>query len=710
MQRILSKPPMVLGRRAGYNKCMANRLTHVRSPYLQAAAHQPVDWYPWCEEAFERARQEDKPILLDIGAAWCHWCHVMDHESYEDPEVAAFINQHFVPIKVDRDERPDLDIRFQNAISALTGQGGWPLTAFLTPEGHVFYGGTYFPKEDRYGLPGLKRILQQVVETYRKERDRTVAFAQRLAEDLRRAQAATGREPFSWDLVDRCLDEASRAFDVRYGGFGSAPKFPHAPVLDLLVHLWWSRREGWMETVVTRTLEAMARGGIHDQLGGGFHRYSTDARWRVPHFEKMLYDNAALLCTYARAAGALGHADFREVAEDTAGFLLEVLQDPDGGFGASQDADVGPGDDGDFFTWTVEEAAAVLDPEELEVVRLRFDLHEAGEMRHDSRRNVLWIASDPPEIARRLGTSPERVEALLARAVAKLRAARDRRPAPAVDRTLYASWNGMAIQALLLAHQVLGDPRLVEAGLRALQRFLREGYRAGLGFPHALHAPDGPRTLDDQVHMGRALLAAYQYTSDPGFLHVAQEIADLLDRAYWDPAEGGYLDVPRDAAHDPALAIPYKPLQDAPTPGGNAAAALFLQDLALLTGEARYRDRSEEVLEVFARPASAHGYFAATYCLALCRSLQPGAQVVVAGDREDPQARALFEAAWHTFHPDKLVSWRAPDEALPPPVQPMVQSAGGRAAAFVCVGVSCRPPAFDPETLRRTLQQLQPQS
>ncbi len=526
-------------RRAGYNRSMANRLAHARSPYLRAAAHQPVDWYPWCEEAFERARQEDKPILLDIGAAWCHWCHVMDHESYEDPEVAAFINQHFVPIKVDRDERPDLDIRFQNAISALTGQSGWPLTAFLTPEGHVFYGGTYFPKEDRYGLPGLKRVLQSVVETYRRERDRTVAFAQRLVEDLRRAQTATGREPLSWDLVDRCLDEVSRAFDVRYGGFGSAPKFPHAPVLDLLLHLWWFRRERWMETVMVRTLEAMARGGIHDQLGGGFHRYSTDARWCVPHFEKMLYDNAALLGTYARAAAALDHALFREVAQDTAGFLLDVLQDPQGGFGASQDADVGPHDDGDFFTWTLEEAAAVLDPEELEVVRLHFDLHEVGEMRHDPRRNVLWVARDVPEIAQELRLDPERVQALLVRAVEKLRRARAERPAPAVDRTLYASWNGMAVQSLLLAHQVLADPRLAEAGLRAVRRFLAEGYREGLGFPHALHDPDGPRTLDDQVHMGRALLLAYQYTADPMLLRTAQAAADLLGRAYWDPEDGG---------------------------------------------------------------------------------------------------------------------------------------------------------------------------
>lgn len=682
---------------------MGNRLANARSPYLRSAAHQPVHWYPWCEEAFERARREDKPILLDIGAAWCHWCHVMDHESYEDPEVAAILNEHFVAIKVDRDERPDLDVRFQNAVSAISGQSGWPLTAFLTPDGRVFYGGTYFPKEDRFGRPGFKRVLLSVAETYRKERERTVTFAQRLAEELRRSQTATGREPLSGDLVERCLDDVARAFDIRHGGFGSAPKFPHASALDLLLYHWWHRREEWMEVVLVRTLEAMARGGIYDQLGGGFHRYSTDARWIVPHFEKMLPDNAALLATYARAYAVLRRPLFEAVAQGTAAFLLDVLQDPEGGFGASQDADVGPGDDGDFFTWTLDEARAVLEPDELEVVRLRFDLHEAGEMHHDPRRNVLWVAAEVPEIAVRLKMDPARVAELLESAVRKMRIARAERPAPSVDRTLYANWNGMAIQALLTAHQVLQDERLVDAALWALNRFLLRGYSEELGFPHALSDPTGPRTLDDQVQMGRALLASYQLTADPYALQVARELAALLDREYRDPAEGGYFDVPRAAARGPGLDLPYKPLQDAPTPGANAVAALFFQDLAQLVGEARYQERAQEILEVFSGPASRHSYFAATYFLALSRHLQPGAHVVVVGDRRDPVAQALFEAAWTTFHPDKLITRISPGAPLPPACESMAAYAAQQAAAFVCVGPSCRPPAFDPQTLRTAL-------
>ncbi len=683
---------------------MANRLLNATSPYLRAAAHQPVDWFPWGEEAFERARREDKPVLLDIGAAWCHWCHVMDHESYEDPEVAAFINEHFVPIKVDRDERPDVDARYQHAVSVLTGQGGWPLTAFLTPEGYTFYGGTYFPKEDRYGRPGFLRVLRNVAEAYRRERDRTREVARSLVEELRRAQVPVAPGEVDTSHIDAVLDELSRAFDVRYGGFGAAPKFPHPTALDLLLYEFAYRREGWMEVVVRRTLEGMARGGIYDQLGGGFHRYSTDARWCVPHFEKMLYDNAALLATYSRAYSLWPDPLYRAVVDGTAGFLLEVLQDPAGGFGASQDADTGPGDDGDFFTWMVQEAAAVLDPEELLVVQHRFDLHERGEMHHDPRRNVLWVAATPEEIAQRLGWPLERVEAVLERGVAKLRAARAARPAPAVDRNLYASWNGMAALALLQAHQVTGEDRYARAAFGTLTRFLREAYQDRSGFSHALHDPAGPRTLDDQVHMGRALLAAYGLSGEREYLDVATRLAEVLDADYRDPAEGGYFDVPRHLARGPALEIPYKPLQDSPTPSGNGTAALFLQDLALVTGQGRWLNRAREVLRCFAGAAQAHGYFAATYFLAASRALRPPAHVVLAGDPSHPRARALHRAAWHVAHPDRVLSWVQPGDQLPEPAQAMADRARRGPVVFVCVGTSCAPPTDEPERVRELLE------
>jgi hypothetical protein len=683
---------------------MANRLAGETSPYLRAAAHQPVHWFPWCEEAFERARQEDKPVLLDIGAAWCHWCHVMDHESYDDPEIAAFINEHFVPVKVDRDERPDVDVRYQNAVAALTGQGGWPLTVFLTPEGHAFYGGTYFPKEDRYGRPGFLRVLQGVAEAYRRQRDRTWEVAAQLAQELRRAQTATDPGPVTPQMVEEVLDGIARAFDARYGGFGTAPKFPHASALDLVLYYFGYRREEWMGVVVRRTLQAMAHGGIYDQLGGGFHRYSTDARWCVPHFEKMLYDNAALLATYSRAHLLWGDPVYAEVVEGTAGFLLDVLGDPAGGFGASQDADTGPGDDGDYFTWTVDEAAALLEPDELAVVRRRFDLHEQGEMHHDPRRNVLWVAASVEEVAAQLGWDVQRVRALLDSAVRKLRRGRSARRAPAVDRTLYASWNGMAVTALLVAHQATATDRYAHAALRTVDRFLQEGFDEARGFPHALHDPQGPRTLEDQVHMGYALLLAYGLTGERTYLAAARQVAALLDREYHDPAEGGFFDVPRSQARGPALELPYKPIQDAPTPSGNGVAALFLQDLSALTGEVRWAERAEEVVRTFAGVARAHGYFAATYFLAVSRSLQPPAHVVVAGWRHDPAARALHRAAWSAAHPDRVVSWAEPGQELPEPARSASAAAGRASTAFVCVGNSCAPPVTEPEALRRTLE------
>lgn len=682
---------------------MANRLTQAHSPYLRAAAHQPVDWYPWCEEAFERARREDKPILLDIGAAWCHWCHVMDHESYDDPEVAAFVNQHFVPVKVDRDERPDVDARYQNAVAALSGQGGWPLTAFLTPEGHVFYGGTYFPREDRYGRPGFLRVLRSVADAYRQERERTREIAIRLVEELRRAQTATGAAELRADLVEEALDGVAHAFDIRHGGFGAAPKFPHPSALDLVLYHFWFKREEWLEVAARRTLDAMAQGGIYDQLGGGFHRYSTDRRWCVPHFEKMLYDNAALLGTYSRAYLLWRVPLYGEVLEGTAGFLLDVLADPHGGFGASQDADTGPGDDGDYFTWTLQEAAVVLDPEELQVVRLRFDLHEQGEMHHDPRRNVLWVAASPEEISRRLGWPLDRVQAVLDCAIRKLRDARAKRQAPAVDRTLYANWNGMAVAALLVAHQATGVDRYAQAALKTLDRFVREGFREADGFSHALHDPTGPRTLDDQVHMGYALVLAYGLSGDQRYLSVATSLAELLDREYRDPVEGGFFDVPASRARGPALEVPYKLIQDAPTPSGNGVAALFLQDLATVTGEARWAQRAEEVLRAFAQPARSHGYFAATYFLALSRQLRPPAHVVISGLRGDPQTQALHQVAWRSAHPDKVVSWVNPGQPLPEPTRAMADRGGQRPTAFVCVGAFCTPPQTDPEGLRQVL-------
>ena len=456
-----------------------NKLASESSAYLKSAAHQPVHWRPWGEEAFAAARAEDKPMLLDIGAVWCHWCHVMDGESYEDPAVAEILNRQFVCVKVDRDERPDVDARYQRAVQALTGQGGWPLTAFLTPEGEVFFGGTYFPPEDnRFGRPGFVSVLRQIADAYRGDRDKVAknaaAIRQHVAESLDEARPGevTPR------LVEQAADQMARLFDIRYGGFGTAPKFPHPAACEFLLARWWDTRLDWPREVVEKTLAGMARGGIRDHVGGGFHRYAVDERWIVPHFEKMSYDNSELLRAYLSAYQALGTDLYRDVATGIVDWVLEVLADTKrGAFFTSQDADVAFGDDGDYWTWTPDEARAALDAAEFAVVRSVFDVEDAGEMDHNPRKNVLWRRREPAADDERL---------TLARALGKLKAARARRPAPTVDTTAYVSWNAMMAAAFLQAGAVLDRPPCNTLALAVLERIWTEAWREERGLAHAL--------------------------------------------------------------------------------------------------------------------------------------------------------------------------------------------------------------------------------
>src|SRR4051812_48929381 len=402
-----------------------NRLAVSPSAYLQSAAHQPIHWYPWGAEAFSVAEAADKPVLLDIGAVWCHWCHVMDGESYENPELAAYLNQHFICIKVDRDERPEVDTRYQRAVQMLTQQGGWPLTAFLTPEGEVFFGGTYFPPDGKYGRPGFRAVLASVLDAYRDRRDQVTAQAAaiRRVVDEHLDEGAPG--PVSGALLDEAQSHMIRSFDPVNGGFGSQPKFFHPGAITLLLHRWHDQPSDQLRTIIDRTLQGMARGGVYDQLGGGFHRYSVDAKWIVPHFEKMAYDNSELLKAYLDGYALFGTEEYAETARGIVRWVREVASSAAGGYAASQDADVGLEDDGDYFTWTRNEAAAVLEPDELEVAAAYYDIGTAGEMQHDPAKNVLFVASTVGALAVRMRRSEAEVGGLLRSAQDKLRAARE---------------------------------------------------------------------------------------------------------------------------------------------------------------------------------------------------------------------------------------------------------------------------------------------
>jgi uncharacterized protein len=661
-----------------------NRLAQASSAYLRSAAQQPVDWFPWSDEAFARAKAEDKPVLLDIGAVWCHWCHVMDHESYEDDDLAAFLNQHFVCIKVDRDERPDVDARYQRAVSALTGQGGWPLTAVLTADGHVFYGGTYFPPEDNhFGRPGFRTVLERVLEAHRTERDRITDSVRQIREHVAAALDEAKPGPYGPALVDQAIDRMVRLFDIRYGGFGDAPKFPHPAAIELLISRWWDTGHPWLRDVVEKTLAGMARGGIRDHVGGGFHRYSVDERWIVPHFEKMSYDNSELLHAYLSAYQAFGTPLYREVAEGIAAWAADVLFDKARSvFGSSQDADVGPNDDGNYFTWTPDEARDVLDRAEWGAVEQAFDVREQGEMHHHPEKNVLWLARPPANDGER---------DLLRRALGKLKSARDRRPRPYVDRTPYVSWNAMMASAFLHAGAVLDLPDLNRMALGALERIWTEA-RDGDALRHAI-APGGPTgLLDDQVQAAAAFVDAFEATGDRAWLDRATQLLTYCWRELWDHKDGGFRDLKPPAGAIGLLGESAKPIQDSPTPSANGTAALTLGRLAEITGAAEWRERRDATLAAFAGRALELSLHGATLLRAIDLAANPVHRIEVAGPKAPGAACDMHLLALQTYRPRKVVI-RDPADAP---------------RATVCVGTTCSLAAADRAAFAKTLERALP--
>jgi uncharacterized protein len=688
-----------------------NRLKDSRSPYLRSAAEQPVDWHEWGEEAFACARAEDRPILLDIGAVWCHWCHVIDRESYENPEIAGLINRLFVPIKVDRDERPDIDARYQSAIGALAGQGGWPLTAFLTPDGRPFFGGTYFPPEDAMGRPGFKRLLAAVGQAWKERRAEIESTAGALAEAVANAEkAGDGRGPLNPGAADAIVEQMTRLFDFHNGGFGQAPKFPHSTAIDLALERYQATGRGLLVTVVETTLEKMARGGVYDQVGGGFHRYSVDERWHVPHFEKMSYDNSELLRNYVHVYQITRKPIFRRTAEGILAWTGETLSDPDrGGFYASQDADISLEDDGDYFTWTREEIGRVLSPEEARVIELYFDVGETGQMHHNPAKNVLRVVIEREDAARRLGMAEAEFNATLDRARVKLAGARMARPTPKIDTTIYTGWNGMMVTAWLEAAHVLGRPDCRAFALKSLDRLLAEGWQEGSGFAHFLGAPRTAGLLDDHVFAGLALLDAFEDTLEPRYFDVARRTAARLLEHFYDRQDGGFFDRPDDAPPLGGFDIRRKPFQDSPSPGANSGAAILCDRLFDYTGEARYRDAAERTLEAFSGVIAQYGMFAASYGLALVVHQRRPMEVVITGAEGDLAAYELEQAAHSVYRYAKAVL-RVTPEALSEGRLPaaLAETLGHLRAdkpqAFVCVENSCHPPVTKPEELAALLK------
>jgi uncharacterized protein YyaL (SSP411 family) len=716
-----------------------NRLARAASAYLRSAMHQPVDWMEWGEAAFDRAVKEDKPILLDIGAVWCHWCHVMDRESYEDSATAQIINDNFVAVKVDRDERPDVDTRYQSAVSAISGQGGWPLTAFLTPQGKPYFGGTYFPPEDRHGRPSFQRVLLTMAGAFLDRRAEVDESAGSVMDAIEHNESFSGRAGNPGpELVEKMVLAALKSVDMRHGGFGAQPKFPHSSAVDLLIDV---AARGVATTVklngqgtisvseaareaVLQTLHKMAKGGIYDHLAGGFHRYSVDEHWIVPHFEKMAYDNSELLKNYVHAYQQFGEEAFARVARDILRWMDEWLSDRElGGFYASQDADFSLDDDGDYFTWTRDEAAEVLTPEELGVAAGYYDIGEIGDMQHNVAKNVLHVKHGLEAVARKCGIGAGEARALLDSAKRKLYAARKVRPTPYVDKTIYVAWNAMCISAYLAAARVLNLSGARAFALKSLDRVLRDAWcgsakNGGSGLAHVVAygepgsvAERVAGVLDDYVFLGHAALDAWEATGELRYYEAAVELMESALRRFYDPPGGAFFDTEAPAHGERrlgALVARRKPLQDSPTPAGNPMAAMLLLRLSELNGRLDYAEKAQETLETFAGVVEHFGLYAATYALALQRLVHDAVQVCVIG--EDDNAGAMESVALNRYAVNKSVVRfeRVKTGALPPvlaktlPRLPKSLQPDG-SFAVLCSGHTCQPPVGSSEELAEVL-------
>jgi uncharacterized protein YyaL (SSP411 family) len=695
--------------------------------------HQPVQWHQWGEEAFAEARRENKPMLLDIGAVWCHWCHVMDRESYEDPAIAAIVNEHFVAVKVDRDERPDIDSRYQAAVQAVSGQGGWPLTAFLTPDGKPFYGGTYFPPNDGYGRPSFRRVLLSIANAYKEKHGDVVEQAAMVESAISQSESFAGRDGrISFAVITAIQESALKMFDPQHGGFGQAPKFPHPSALDLLIERYAHRQDSSdlrsagepmatidssrLREVIVTTLEHMARGGVYDQLAGGFHRYSVDERWVVPHFEKMCYDNSELLKNYVHGYQATVEQFFAEVARDIIRWMDEWLSDRErGGFYASQDADISMEDDGDYFTWTLDEAKAALTEEEATVAALHYDINEIGEMHHNPAKNVLYVRAPIDEIARRMNLTAEKVQQLLNLAKEKMYGARLKRQAPYVDKTVYVGWNSLCVSAYLEAARVLNLPDARRFALRSLDRVLAQAHRTQESSGSLLHVlaysdPDAehrevPGMLDDYAFTALACLDAYETTADLSYFRFAQSIVDSMVKRFFDATGGGFFDSEPDPNGKSlgVLATRRKPLQDSPTPAGNPMAAIALLRLHHLTGQSDYRAKAEQTLETFAAVAEQFGIFAATYGTATLHFLESPIQVVIIEAEDEAIANQLYASAVAPFAFSKAVIRLKQNQAVPENLPPALADT----IPQLCCGSTCQAPVFSANELRMQLRAME---
>jgi uncharacterized protein YyaL (SSP411 family) len=697
-----------------------NRLIYETSPYLLQHAHNPVDWYPWGKEALEKARREDKPILLSIGYAACHWCHVMERESFENEEIAALMNEHFVSVKVDREERPDLDGIYMQALQVMTQQGGWPMTMFLTPEGKPFFGGTYFPPRDRhYGsqiMPGFPRVLLSVSQTFKEQRQQVEEQAQQIAEYLQQrgatplhvqvGQRASGN--VALDMLDTAGRVLAEEFDDMHGGFGGAPKFPYTMSLELLLRIHLHKQVGEMSdgqsnnelAMVEQTLQAMAHGGIYDQLGGGFHRYSVDAQWQIPHFEKMLYDNALLSRLYLHTYLITGKPFYQQIVRETLDYIMREMTAPEGGFYSTQDAD-SEGVEGKYFTWSLAEIQQALPERDTHLFALAYGVSSHGNF---EGKNILHVARDVQQIARDEQLSVDKVEASLQKSRSILFQLREQRVKPGRDEKILTSWNGLMLRSFAEAARYLGRSDYLQVAVHNatfLLQMLRKDGRLMRTYKDGQARLNG--YLEDYVFLADGLLALYEASFETRWFVEARALMEQAIALFADEQQGGFYDTGTD--HETLISRPRESMDNA-TPAGNSVAVEVLLRLWAFTGEQSYRQRADDYLRPLADVMVQHPQAFGHVLGALDFAISPVKEVAIIGQPASPATQALLTVVNRHYLPNSVLACAAPGDGQAIQIVPLLADRPlkeGRATAYVCQNFACQSPVNSPEELAALL-------
>lgn len=687
-----------------------NRLIDENSPYLLQHAHNPVDWYPWSDAAFAKAKQQDKPIFLSIGYSTCHWCHVMETESFENEHIAKIMNDHFISIKVDREQRPDIDSIYMNAVVTMTGSGGWPLSVFLTPDGQPFYGGTYFPPKDLYGRPGFERVLLAIADAWKNERQDLIASAAKLTDSLKHTTDATNATELSPQILTNASNYFESIFDTENAGFGQAPKFPQPTNLSMLLTYWHRTKNDHTLQMVERTLDTMAKGGIYDHLGGGFHRYATDPKWLIPHFEKMLYDQALLSKAYIAAYQATGKQQYAATAKDIFDYILRDMTDPAGGFYAAQDAD-SEGKEGTFYLWTPAQIDSILSTEQAEIFNTYYGVTKAGNF--EDGKTILSIITSKEHLAKHFNKPIEDIETILKQARAKTLSHRQTRIKPHLDDKVITAWNALMISSLAHGGTVLNEEKYIKSAARAanfildtlhknnrLMRYYRNGRVTEKAF------------LNDYAFMIDALLTLYQADFDPNWLIKAKQLAGGMISLFADTEQGGFFLTGNDT---PKLIARTKPHQDSVIPSGNSAAAMVLLKLSRLTMDTSYAGLAQKTLQTFSQQMHRGPGYSSAMLMALNYSLGPSQEIIIAAGTDPNETSQMLRTVRAKFLPTAVILLhpQAPSRSAIEQLIPFIKNytaIDNKATAYLCENYVCKKPVNkikDLETLLNNITEIQ---